>query len=320
MSVLTISKNNAQLQGIRYVTLGLTLFSLQDVIIKQISGGYPVQQIVFIRSIIALLLLLGIAARSQAGITGLKTQRLGLHTLRGLLLILSFTSYYLAIAALPLAEAVALYFVSPIFTAILSVLILKEVFKRQHFIALALGFGGTLVMLRPGIAIIEPAAALAILAALAYACSVMITRRMATTESGLSMAIYATLAYFVVNGLVGLIWSDGIATTAAHPSIQFLTRPWIMPTMYDLFLLSITGVIAAAGFYLLSEAYRVSEAIVIAPFEYLMLLLSIVWGYLFWGELPDTFVIIGVAMIVVGGFMLLPNRPRRKRWLLRRSG
>ncbi len=316
---VAVLRQNTQWQGIIFLVAGLTLFSVQDVIVKEISTIYPVQQLTFIRSAISTSILAFIGWR--IGRLGeLKTQRIGIHILRGVLLIFSFTSYYLAVAAMPLAEAVAIYFISPIFTAILSVFLLKETFTRQHGIALTLGFGGTLVMLRPGVSVIEPAALLAIVAALMYSLSVMITRRTANTESGLAMAFYTMLTYGVVNGVFGVFFADGFVTESAHPSMQFLTRAWVMPTPIDALLFLAIGAIAAIGFYLLAQAYRVAEAVVIAPFEYVMLLFSIIWGFVFWRDVPDLFMGIGVVMIVVGGLTLLPLKPGRRRWLVRRSG
>ena len=317
MTAVSFPRSNAS-QGILLVSFGIVLFSLQDVIVKQISGGYPVHQIVFLRSVIALVLLL--AMMWQRGtLSTLQTNKLNHHALRGMLLVASYISYYLAIAALPLAEAVAIYFVSPIFVALLSILILKEQAKRAHAIALILGFSGTLIMMRPGVGVFEPAALFAIGAALTYALSVVMTKRMASTESGMTMSVYSTLAYLISTGIAGVFIGRGVATDSTHPSIEFLTRPWAMPSTFDLTLIVVTGAIAAVGFFCLAEAYRVADATTVAPFEYVMLPLSIVWGFLFWGEVPDAFVLIGVLSIIGGGMTLLPARSQQRRgFLLRR--
>ncbi len=304
-------------RGILLVTFGIFLFSLQDVIVKQIGGGYPIHQIVFLRSVIALMLLLAMMWQRDT-LGTLKTDKLGRHAIRGLLLVVSYISYYLAIAALPLAESVAIYFVSPIFVAMLSILVLKERTKHKHIVALVLGFSGTLIMMRPGVGVFEPAALLAICAALAYALSVVLTKRMAPTESGMTMSVYATLAYLISTGVVGMLIGRGVATSSTHPSITFLTRPWATPSNTDLALILITGVIAAIGFYCLTEAYRVADATTVAPFEYVMLPLSIMWGLLFWGERPDLYMLIGVLLIVSGGLTLRPTQTRARRWLLPR--
>ena len=119
--------------------MGVFLFSLQDLVIKQVSSGYPVHQIVFIRSGVALLLLLLLAwLRGEWRL--LYTRRLSYHIVRGFMMLISYTTYYLAIAALPLAETVALYFVSPLLVTLLSVLWLKERISWAHWVTLGVGF------------------------------------------------------------------------------------------------------------------------------------------------------------------------------------
>lgn len=306
-----------QWQGIGYVLLGVILFSVQDVIVKQISGSYPVHEVVSIRSIIALFLLLG-AAHFSGGISKLRTNRLGLHLIRGFLMLISYITYYLAIAALPLADAIALYFVAPLFVTVLSVLLLKEKMIGRRWLALLCGFVGILIILRPGTSVFQPIALMSLLAAFAYAASVILSRKLSPTESGLSLAIYATLVYLVVTALVGLIWGEGIAIRSQHPSLQFLTRAWILPTALDMFLMSLTGVIAAIGFFALAQAYRIAEATVVAPFEYAMLLMGVIWGFLFWQEVPDFYSILGMILVVCSGLIVLPLR-KRSRWILRRT-
>lgn len=308
---------NKDLQGIGLVTVGIVLFSVQDVIIKQISGNYPVQELVFLRSIVALGLLLAMLHWRQ-GLGKLRTAYWGRHFARGLAMCASYITYYLAIAALPLAEAVALYFVSPVLVTVLSVVVLKEKVTGRRIGAVVLGFSGTLVILRPGLGLFEMAAIFSLLAALFYATSVVLTRRMAGSESGMAMAVYATAVYLITTGIVGLLWPDGFATTSSHPSVQFMARPWLLPTATDMWLIVATGFIAAIGFYCLAQAYLVAQATVVAPFEYVMLILGILWGFLFWREVPDLFTVVGAGLIIASGLIILPQRPHRKRWLFSR--
>jgi S-adenosylmethionine uptake transporter len=313
----TINQTNTHWHGIRLVMMGVFLFSLQDVVIKQVSSGYPVHQIVFIRSGVALLVLL-LLAKVRGEWQQLQTRRLGTHIVRGSMMLIAYTTYYLAIAALSLAETVAIYFVSPLLVTLLSVFWLKERINLVHWAALGIGFLGTLVMLRPGVGVFEVAALLPIVAAAAYAVSVILARQMAETENGMGLAVYATAVYFLASGLIGIILSNSQIAASSHPSLQFLTRPWLLPNTFDMLLMSATGLIAAAGFYGLSEAYRVAPATVVAPFEYIMLPLSALWGFLFWGELPDWLTVVGAILVIGSGLMLLPRRPQRRRWLLRR--
>lgn len=317
MTTTTTTQTATHWHGVRLVTMGVFLFSVQDVVIKQVSSSYPVHQIVFVRSGVALLVLLLLAwLRGEWG--QLRTRRLPLHILRGLMMFIAYTTYYLAIAALPLAETVAIYFVSPLMVTLLSVIWLKEHINLAHWAALGVGFLGMLIMLRPGVGAFEVAALLPIAAALAYAVSAILARQMADTETGMGLAVYATAVYFIASIITGLFISTSQSASTAHPSLHFLTRPWLLPNGYDLLLMSSTGLIAAAGFYGLSEAYRVAPATIVAPFEYIMLPLSVLWGFLFWRELPDWLTIVGAILVIGSGLKLLPRRPNRRRWLLRR--
>ncbi|MFN8442489.1 MAG: DMT family transporter [Caldilineaceae bacterium] len=310
MSTHVVAVESKPWQGIGFVLLGVILFSIQDVIVKQISGNYPVHEIVWFRSVVALLLLLA-AVRFSGNWAQLRTKRLGKQMVRGFLMLLSYITYYLAIAALPLADAIALYFVAPLFVTVLSVLILRERIGQRQWLALACGFVGMLVILRPGTAVFQPIALMSLLAALTYAGSIILNRQLSTTESGMSLAIYATLVYLVVTALVGLIWGRGVAIESHHPSLQFLARAWILPNFTDAVLISITGLIAAIGFFALAQAYRLAEATTVAPFEYVMLLMGVIWGFVFWHEVPDLFAVVGMLLVVSSGIILLPRRKAR---------
>lgn len=317
MTTTTADQTATHWHGIRLVTMGVFLFSLQDVVIKQISDSYPVHQIVFVRSGVALIIFL-LLAWLRGEWSQLRTKRLSTHTLRGFMMFIAYTAYYLAIAALPLAETVAIFFASPLLVTLLSLVWLKERISVAQWIALGVGFLGILIMLRPGIGVFELAALLPVVAAFAYAVSVILARQMADTENGMGLSVYATAVYFLASILTGIVISNSQFATAAHPSLHFLTRPWLLPNAYDMLLLSSTGVIAAAGFYGLSEAYRVAPPTIVAPFEYIMLPLSVLWGFLFWRELPDWLTIVGAILIIGSGLTLLPHRPQRGRWLLRK--
>jgi drug/metabolite transporter (DMT)-like permease len=185
-------------------------------------------------------------------------------------------------------------------------------------LAVGVGFLGTLVILRPGFGLFEVAALFPLITALLYAISVIMTRQMAGTEGGMGMAVYATAVYLITTGFVGLIRPNGFIVTSTHPSVQFLARPWLMPTTTDMWLILATGFIAAIGFYCLAQAYLVAQATIVAPFEYIMLILGILWGFLFWREIPDFFTILGALLIITSGLIILPRRPDRQRWLFTR--
>jgi drug/metabolite transporter (DMT)-like permease len=225
---------------------------------------------------------------------------------------MAYTCFYLALAAMPLVDTVALTFSSPLFLTALSILILGERASLRRWAAVATGFVGVLVMLRPGSSVFDPAALLAVAGALFYAVGGVQTRRLGGTESASAMAVYTTLFYLVAGGLVGLVAGQGLPAADAglggqpvHASLQFLLRPWGQPTAPDLGLMALLGVIAALGFYLLSQAYRVARVTAVAPFEYLAVPLSVALGYLVWGDVPTGYTIAGATLIVGSGLYVL---------------
>jgi S-adenosylmethionine uptake transporter len=311
-STVALGRVDAPVKGVLCVVAGICVFSIQDVIIKSISGAYPVHEIVFVRSLVALAPLL-VIAHLDGGLARLRTRRPWVHLLRGGAMLASYTTYYLAIAALPLALAVALFFVAPLMITALSHIVLGEKAHLRRWLAVAVGFAGVVIMTRPGDGAIEPAALFAILAALFYAASVILTRRLGTTENGPSLAFSATLVYLVANALLGLTVGDGALAHSTHPSLEFLLRAWAWPSGLDLALMAFCGLIAGFGFYFLSQAYRLAPAASIAPFEYVGLPLAALWGYLFWNQVPTATTVIGVVLIVGSGLYVLRRESVRGR-------
>lgn len=295
---------NRQILGMASVAAGVSIFSIQDVIVKALSGIYPVHQIVVLRSVVALPVLACIAVAEGGG--RLNLHRVALHVVRGVLLYISYTGYYLGLAHLPIANALALYFTVPLFVAALGLPILGERVRAQSWGAIGVGFLGVLVIARPGLGSAEPAVLLPIGAALAYSVSALLARRLGTTESGVAMALTATAVYVVGGALTAaaLAGVDRPAPTA-HSSVRFLLNPWVWPTTLDCGLLTICGLIAALGFFFLGQGYRLAEANRAAPFEYAALPWGMLWGYLFFGNVPDAPMIIGAAVIMGAGLYTL---------------
>jgi len=294
---------NRQILGMLSVAAGVSIFTVQDVIVKEFSGLYPVHQIVVVRSLVALPLLLAVTFAEQGG--RIRIHRFGLHLLRGCVLYISYTAYYLGLAQLPMATNTSLTFTVPFFVAALGIPILGERVGARSWIAIGVGFLGVLVIVRPGAGLIEPAAFLPMVSALSYSISALLARRLGTTEGGAAMAFMVTAVYVVGGALTALALAGSQSPEDAHRSVRFLLNPWLWPSLLDLSLMSLCGVIAAAGFFLLSQGYRLAEANRAAPFEYAALPWSILWGYLFFGNLPDAPMLAGAAVIIGAGLYTL---------------
>lgn len=293
--------------GMLSVAAGVSAFSVQDVIVKALSGTYPVHQIVVLRSLVALPLLFGVALAESGG--RLRIHRVGLHLVRGLFLYVSYTTYYLALARLPIADTVALTFTVPFFVTSLGIPILGERVRARSWVAIAIGFLAVLLIARPGFGLFEPAALLPIVSALTYSISALLARRLGSTEGGGALALMATAVYFIAGTLTALSLAGVEIPSGAHDSVRFLLNPWIWPRAFDLGLLVACGFIAAFGFFCLGQGYRLAEANRVAPFEYAALPWGILWGYLFFDNVPDALTIIGAAVIVSAGLYTVRQEP-----------
>ena len=298
-----VFRSSAQVQGVLCVVLGMVVLSLQDSLIKVMSGDYPLHQIVFTRSCIAILLTVYFA-HLEGGIGLLRTRRLSMQLVRGLLMVGGNVGYFLALAVMPLADAAAIFFVAPLFITMLSVPFLGERVGPWRWAAVAAGMAGVAIMLRPGEGLIEIAALLPIGAALCYAMMQMLTRRLGGTERASSLAFYMHICFIVVGAVFGLAAGDGRFATGGHPSLDFLLRAWVWPGVFDAFLMLSCGFLIAVAGYLLAQAYRLAEATLLAPFEYTALAFAVLWGVLWWGDWPDATAFLGIALIAGSGLFV----------------
>lgn len=316
---LDIIDRDKSVSGVYFLSAGIAMFSLQDVAVKWLSAGYAVTEIVFVRSLIGvplLLMLVGIDHKSQT----LKTRHPRLNLLRSSLMFVSYVSFYLALSAMSLAETVAIAFSSPMFITLFSVIFLGATVGARRWVAIAIGFLGVVLITRPGAEAFEPAALLALLCAVTYAGSQILSRTIGRNDSSALMSFYTATFYLVVSGMLGLLLGDGAYATNTHPSIEFLLREWRVPNMFDVSLMLGAGVISAIGFYCLTQAYRLGESSFVAPFEYTGLIWATIWGFVFWQELPDPTTVVGISLIVGAGLYVILREHQRNRLLVAERG
>ena len=292
-----------RLLGILAALGAIFALSAQDAMIKLISTSFPLHEIILVRAGVALALIV-LIVQWEGGFAVLKTGRPGLQALRGFLIVIANTMFFLGLAALPLAEAVAIFFIAPVFITALAAPLLGERIGPYRWAAVVAGLLGVVVMMRPGTGAFRAEAFFPVAAALAYALTQMLTRRLGVTSKASALAFYIQLAFVIVSLSVGLGIGDGRFSGSGHPSLEFLTRVWVWPDATHLALMILIGLFSAVGTYLISQAYRTGEAAIIAPFEYFALPLSVMWGYLLWGELPHGTAWLGMALIVSAGLFL----------------
>jgi drug/metabolite transporter (DMT)-like permease len=294
------------------VVAGVSAFSLHDVVVKGLSGSYPLLEIIFVRSLVAVWPIGALAAWDRG--FRLSPARLGLLAGRGLLGVLSFAAYYMALAALPLADTVALYFAAPVILTGLSAVVLGERVGPRRWGAALVGLAGVLIVLQPGTGVFEPAGLLAVLSALLYAISQTLTRWLGRTEPASTIALSSIAVAIVVGGVSGLLGAGHGESAGLHPSMAFLTRSWAMPGGRDLAAMAVGGLLTAAGSYSLVQAYRAAPAGVVAPFEYIAIVWAVLLGYTLWGSVPGRATLVGVSLTVGSGLYLLRHEARASRW------
>ena len=299
--------------GITCAVTGVVAMSIMDVVIKWLSPDYPLHEIVLIRTVVALFLTL-IIVHFEGGFGLLKTKRPMLHFARGLMIVTANMAFYLALAVMPIAEAAALFYVAPLIIAGLSVPLLGEYVSRRQWMAISIGFMGVVLMSGLGTGSFKPEALLPVFAALAYALTQLMTRKLGVTDKASVMSFYIGVVFIIVSVAFGLTVGDGRFAASGGPALEFLLRPWRFPDTNALVLMIVCGFLVAVVAYMLSQAYRVAQANVIAPFEYVVLPLAILWGYLFWGEIPDFKAMIGIVLIGGSGlYVFLHERSGQKR-------
>jgi len=299
-------------RGIASLCLGVAVFSIQDLIIKLISGDYPVHQALVLRSITAFPVLFALVAL-DGGLRTLATSGWKVLLLRGAIMFTAYTSYYLGLAALPMAICVALYFTAPLFITLLSVMFLSERVDIQRWIALLLGFIGVLIVVRPGTDAFDWAMLLPVYAGFSYGLSMVMARWLGSRETAAVMATYGNAMFLLGALALAAVFGSGEFASEAHKSLGFLVRGWSTPPLTDFLLMATCGLVAATGLVLLTQAYRVAEASVVAPFEYTGMVWSVILGFLFWNELPDAQGWAGIAIIVGAGLYILHREQQVKR-------
>ena len=259
---------------------------------KYLSSSLPSVEITWIRFLVfALMMVPAMVPRSPVYAMG--TQRLGLQIMRGVTLLGSSLLFISGLRYLPIAEASATGFVSPLFVTALSIVFLGEQVGVRRWIATAVGLMGVLIVLRPGTSAFHLAAFFPILSALCWAGTLTMTRMMSGREAATTTMAYSSIVgVAIVSALVPFVW----------------TTPSFNGILFGLLI----GVASTAGQFIVVLAFRYADASVLAPFQYTQLLWVSILGYLVFAEVPDSWTVIG-AMFVVASGLYIAHRERVRR-------
>ena len=299
--------------AILFAVAGSVVFSVNDMAIKWLSGDYALHQVILTRAIIGMVFLACVMAVLRVPYRSLRTVRPRGHLLRVSFVVVSNLTYFLGLAALPLADAVAVSFVSPLMVTVLSVLVLGEKVGPRRWAAVAVGLLGVVIMVRPGAGVFQPAAVLVVISAVCYAATNLMTRAMKATESAFSLQFYVQCGFIVVCTIMGLTVGDGRFAGSDDASLAFLLRGWVWPAMADWPAFLASGVAVSVGGLMIGQAYRLGEAGLVAPFEYISVPIAVIWGLVIFGTLPDAWGGFGIALIMGAGLYTIWREARHGR-------
>ncbi len=315
-----IKLNNPAL-GIGLILIGIVAISVNDMLIKFLSGGYPLHQMVFTRSTIGIVFSL-LIVQWEGGWGILKTKTPFLHLIRGLLIVVANMSFFVALASLPLADTTAMFFIAPLLITLLSIPMLGEKVGPLRIGAVIVGFLGVVIVVQPWQTGDARDAAtwiyiLPLIGALAYALNQLMTRMLGVASKASALAVYIQSTFIVVSLCFWIVAGDGrYAQGLENDSLIFLLRAWVWPQGNDVWLFLGLGLNSAVIGYTLAAAYRMADAATIAPFEYIGLPLAIMWGWVIWGDLPDMVSSAGITLILGSGLFVFLREQQKKRRII----
>ena len=271
--------------GIASILVAVFFFSIADAIAKWLGQDYEAAQIVFLRYLFGLIPVAVIVWLGGGGIAALRTRRPLAQGLRALLIFCALLSFFTGLRSLPLAEAIAMAFTAPLWVTALSVPVLRETVGPRRWAAVIVGFVGALIIIRPGTEAFRYEALYILVSALCFALAMLLTRRIAPTETNVAILAYTTLG----------------AALASAPIMPFV---WQAPAAEDLLLFLLIGLVGSTAAYFIIVAYRNAPAAVIAPFDYTALIWGSILGWVIWREQPDPLVWAGAIVIALAGIYI----------------
>jgi drug/metabolite transporter (DMT)-like permease len=284
--------NRRTLSGIALIVAAATVFPATDAIAKYLVSAYPPFQILWMRYVVQLAMMAPLFA-GRAGWSVLRSGRPALQMGRSLLLVVGTLAFITATKFMPLVDAVSVLFSNALLMVALSAPLLGERVEWQRWGAVVVGFAGTLIIMRPGLGIVHWAATLALVAALCNALFQIASRALAATDSVETSLLYVTLVGVVAMGpLMPFVWTamtlDAWLWTIASAAFALLAQ------------------------YLLIKAFNYAAASVLAPFNYAEIGSATALGYFWFGDLPDSWTVLGLVVVIASGLYVLKREGRRR--------
>ncbi len=265
------------LGGALYMIGAGASFAIMIVIVRHVSAELHPFQIAFFRNLFGMAFMLPWIIRT--GWEGLRTERFGLHLFRALIGLGAMLCFFSAISLIPVAEVTALTFTAPLFATVGAALVLGEKVRLRRWTATAVGFIGALVILRPGAAMVTPAALVALTSAAFMAVAILTVKTLSRTENPNAIVLYMGLLLTPLSFVAAVfVWTP--------PMLE--TWPWLVAM----------GLAATLGQLMMTRAFAAAEASAVLPFDFARLVFVAILGFLLFGERPDLWTWIGAAVII----------------------
>ena len=290
--------------GIVFILLSTFFTSLQDAIFKYASADVTLWQIYVLRSLFLIPALLVIAFIWGDGATTWRQSLRLWPMLRASLFVLMYMSMYSAIPVLPLSAVAAGIYTAPLFVAALSALLLREPVRLRGWLAIALGFAGVLLILRPGTEAFTWLMLLPIMAGFFYALSSLITRSRCRTIPPATLALSMSLALLLIGAVMSVALHIGQPAPAQVAASPFLLGSWGALSLPEWGFVAMLAVLMVGNGLVLPAAYQSAPSVIIATFDYCYLIFATLLGFVVFAEIPDRQTVIGILMIAGAGMMV----------------
>ena len=287
-----MNKGNNIVLGIIFMTLAMFCLSVNDVLVKGLSKAYPIWEVIFFRALSGVII--SVVLIIFFGWKTLKTEKPLGHLTRAFSSVACVVFYFFGLKYLMLSENVAIVHSAPILATLLAAPFLGEKLGLHRIAAVALGFLGVLVIVKPGSDLFKLESLFPLAAAFFMAVSYLATRFLMSTESSVAIIFYYSLALLIT-------------------SLIFFPNHFVIPSLFNLIPLMGLGVMGSLGHYFMAQAAKSAEVIVITPFEYTSFIFLGIMGYFFYNEVPGTSVFIGMFLIILSGIYIVYREQQKKR-------
>ena len=264
--------------------ISICAFSIMDLIVKW-SDNYPVGQVLFFRGLFGMIPIFFLIPKERY-FDFYKTNRPILHFKRCFAGLISIVAIFIALRELPLATVVSITFAAPIFTTILSIFFLSEKVGFYRWMAVLVGFIGIIIISEPGYSSLNLYYIYPIIFCLGLSYVAIAIRQLSSTEPVWLIGLYFSFSIMIMS------------------FFSLITHEWILPNLKDLFLLSMIGILGGLANLWLTQSYKFSEVSLVTPLKYLALVFGIIFGYLFWDEIPTIKTLMGAALVIISSFII----------------